>query len=83
MIESERALLRALTELDEAVRAMPSANPKPNLLPLFGRIDELTLALPPDTDASLLHYLHKKSYPKARLCLLGRDAENAEGSCRH
>jgi hypothetical protein len=31
----------------------------------------------------LLHYLHKKSYEKARLFLLDRDVENQIGSCRH
>jgi len=29
----------------------------------------------------LLHYLHRKSYEKARLFLEGRGAENAAGSC--
>ena len=62
---------------------MPSANPKPDLRPLFARIDELTEQLPRDTDPSLLHYLHKKSYEKARLFLQGHDAENQVGNCRH
>jgi hypothetical protein len=31
LVESE--ILKALVELDEAVKAMPTANPKPNLLP--------------------------------------------------
>lgn len=70
-------------ELDEAVKSMPTANPKPNLLPLFARIDELTYQLPRNTDPQLLHYLHKKSYEKARLWLLDRDAENQAGNCRH
>jgi len=76
-------LLRALTELHDAVKTMPTANPKPNLLPIFGRIDELTAQLPRNTDPTLLHYLHKKSYEKARLWLQGRDAENQIGNCRH
>ena len=76
-------LLNALVELDVAVKAMPSANPKPDLLPLFARIDELAKQLPRDTDPALLHYLHKKSYEKARLFLQGRDAENQAGNCRH
>jgi hypothetical protein len=79
----ERQLLGALTELDQAIKAMPAANPKPNLLPIFSRIDELAKQLPPDTDQVLLHYLHKKSYGKARLFLQGRDAENQVGNCRH
>jgi hypothetical protein len=76
-------LLDALVQLDDAVKAMPSANPKPNLLPLFSRIDELAKQLPRDTDPALLHYLHKKSYEKARLFLQDRDAENQAGNCRH
>ncbi|HUE37568.1 MAG TPA: hypothetical protein VMO20_09270 [Candidatus Acidoferrum sp.] len=79
----EKKLLDALDELENAVRAMPTANPKPNLLPLFSRLDELTKQLPPHTDPALLHYLHKKSYEKARLYLQGRDAENQAGNCRH
>ena len=79
----EKQLLDMLIELESAVKAMPSANPKPNLLPLFSRIDELMKQLPRDTDPSLLHYLHKKSYEKARLYLQGRDTENQAGNCRH
>ena len=67
----------------EAVQALPTANPKPSLLPIFSRLDELTRQLPSGADPSLLHYLHKKSYEKARLFLQGRDAENQAGNCRH
>jgi hypothetical protein len=81
MTETEQKVLDALRELECAVTAMPHANPKPNLLPLFARLDELTRALPPGTDPQLLHYLHKKSYQKARLFLEGREAENAQGNC--
>ena len=80
---TERQLLAALTELDAIVKTLATAKPKPNLLPLFARIDELTHQLPPATDPALLHYLHKKSYEKARLYLQGRDAENQAGNCRH
>src|SRR5271170_1893508 len=76
-------ILAALVELDDAVKIMSTANPKPNLLPLFARIDELTKQLPRDADPTLLHYLHKKSYEKARLFLQDRDAENQVGNCRH
>ena len=76
-------ILASLVELDTAVKSMPTANPKPNLLPLFTRIDELTKQLPRDADPQLLHYLHKKSYEKARLFLQDRDAENQAGNCRH
>jgi len=81
MNDTERAILRALVELDTAVKSMPTVNPKPNLLPLFTRLDELTRQLPKNASPDLLHYLHKKSYEKARLWLEGRDAENARGSC--
>ena len=79
----EQQLLSALTELEDTVRQLPTANPKPSLLPLFARIDGLTEQLPKETDPTLLHYLHKKSYEKARLYLRGRDAENQAGNCRH
>jgi hypothetical protein len=81
MNETERQILQTLVELGAAVKAMPAANPKPNLLPLFTRLDELTRQLPKNTPPDLLHYLHKKSYEKARLFLEGRDAENARGNC--
>jgi hypothetical protein len=76
-------ILTALLELENAVKKMPAANPKPDLRPLFARIDELTKQLPRDADPTLLHYLHKKSYEKARLFLQDRDAENQAGNCRH
>ena len=81
MSDTERAILESLIELDKAVKAMPAANPKPSLLPLFTRLDELTRQLPRNAAPDLLHYLHKKSYEKARLWLEGRDAENARGNC--
>jgi hypothetical protein len=83
MTEVEQSILKALVELDGAVKAMPTANPKPSLMPLFSQLDELTRQLPRDTDPSLLHYMHKKSYEKARFFLEGRDAENQLGNCRH
>lgn len=79
----EQSLLQTLLELESAIATMRTANPKPDLLPLFTRIDELTAQLPRGTDPGLLHYLHKKSYEKARLHLQGRDAENQAGNCRH
>ena len=79
----EHSLLAALDELDAAVKAMPAANPKPDLRPLFARIDELAGQLPPGTDPALRHYLQKRSYEKARLFLQGRDAENRAGNCGH
>jgi hypothetical protein len=79
----EKSLLDALVELDNAIKAMSRVGSKANLLPLFARIDELTKQLPRDADPTLLHYLHKKSYEKARFWLQGRDAENQIGNCRH
>jgi hypothetical protein len=79
----ESDILKTLVELDDAVKAMPTANPKPNLLPLFARIEDLTKQLSASTPPVLLHYLHKKSYQKARLFLEDRDAENAAGNCGH
>jgi hypothetical protein len=79
----EKEILAALGQLEAAIKSMPTANPKPSLLPLFARLDELTAQLPRHTDPTLLHYMHKKSYEKARLFLQGRDAENQVGNCRH
>jgi hypothetical protein len=81
MSQTESEILTALVELERAVASMPTANPKPNLLPMFARIDELATSLPASTDPLLLHYLRKRSYEKARLFLQGRDAENAAGNC--
>lgn len=84
MTQVESNILDQLLKLDEAVRSMPTANPKPNLLPLFARLDELARELPSSADPNLRHYLRQKSYEKARLFLQGRQAENREGSCgRH
>lgn len=83
MTETQQQILDTLLELEGAIARMASSNPKPNLLPLFERIDQLTRALPPTTDPNLLHYLHKKSYQKARMHLQGQDAENQPGNCRH
>lgn len=81
MTDKEQAILDTLLELEEAVRAMPAANPKPDLRPLFGKLDQLARELPKGADPNLAHYLQRKSYQKARLLLQGRDAENAQGSC--
>jgi len=81
--EIEQRLLQSLVDLEHAVATIASATPKPNLAEHFARIDQLTRELPKGTDPALLHYLHKKSYQKARFYLQGRDAENTMGSCRH
>jgi hypothetical protein len=79
----EQQLLDALAELDNAIKAMPDIEAKPNLLLLFTRIDELAGQLPPTADPELRHFLQRKSYEKARLLLQGRDAENKVGNCQH
>lgn len=78
---TEKEILAALTELSEAVKQMSTANPKPNLLPLFARIDDMTEKLPAGTDPELVHFLKRKSYEKARAKLEGQAA--ARGSCGH
>ena len=77
----EQSILQVLIDLDNAVKIMPAAQPKPNLLPIFERLDALAHQLPRDANPELLHYLNRKSYEKARLLLQGRDAENARGKC--
>jgi hypothetical protein len=72
MNETEQSILDSLRELEEKIRQMATLTPKPNLLPIFERIDQLARELPRGTDPDLLHYLHKKSYEKARFLLEGR-----------
>lgn len=74
-------LLEKLVELENTVATMATANPKPDLMPIFDSIESLTAQLPTTTDPALLHYLHRKSYQKARFFLEGRDAENEVGDC--
>ena len=81
MTQTESEVLESLNELEEAVNQLAAKKEKPNLAAIFEKLDLLTNALPKDADPSLLHYLHKKSYQKARLFLLGREAENAKGNC--
>ena len=83
MTATEQEILQTLTELDALVKSMASANPKPDLKPVFARLDALTRQLPPQTAPDLMHYMHRKSYEKARLFLAGRGAETAAGSCGH
>lgn len=81
MNEIEGQILVALKELDAAVKTMPTANPKPNLLPLFARLDALAQQLPREADPELRHFLQRKSYEKARARLEGLGV--ARGSCGH
>jgi len=75
MTASEQTILETLVELDRLVKSMATANPKPSLLPVFARLDELATQLPPGTSPRLLHYLQRKSYEKARLFLEGHESE--------
>lgn len=79
MNDTETQILAALKELDLTVRNLAAANPKPNLLPLFTRIDDLARKLPAQTDPELMHFLQRKSYEKALARLQGQAA--ARGSC--
>ena len=81
MTQTEKEILASLNELDIIVKSLRTANPKPDLQPIFARIERLTAEVPRGSDPNLLHYLHKKSYEKARLFLEGRDAGNARGGC--
>jgi hypothetical protein len=78
----ERELWQALTALETAVNGMATAQPKPNLMPLFEQIETLADQLPRSTAPDLLHYLQKKSYQKARLWLEGRYPEIQTGGCQ-
>lgn len=66
MTSAEAEILTVLEQLQTAVAQMRTANPKPDLKPLFARLDELTKALPKNADRQLLHFLHNKSYEKAQ-----------------
>jgi hypothetical protein len=83
MSPTEQEILDTLEHLEAEVKRIKTANPKPDLAAIFQKLDILTGQLGANADSSLLHYLHKKSYEKARLYLKGRDADNAQGSCRH
>jgi hypothetical protein len=72
MTQIEQELLETLLELERSAARMPAANPKPDLRPLFARVEALTGRLPRGTDPDLLHYLHRKSYQKARAFLQQR-----------
>ena len=80
MTETEQAILDKLLELESAVAGI-NKEVKPNLLGIFSELDEMTLSLPKDTAPDLMHYMHKKSYQKARLFLQGKDPE--QGECPH
>jgi hypothetical protein len=72
MTAIEEQILDNLMALETASARMATTQPKPDLLPIFARLDELTGQLPPGTESDLLHYLHRKSYQKARVFLQQR-----------
>lgn len=81
MTTLEQDILKHLVKLEATVKAMPTANPKPNLLPFFEQIEALADQLPRETSPDLLHYMQRKSYEKARQWLEGRYAEIQKGGC--
>jgi hypothetical protein len=81
MTDVERQILDTLVELEASVAGMRTADSKPNLVPLFSRLNGFCSKLPRGTHAQLIHYLSNGSYEKARLWLQGRDAENVRGLC--
>jgi hypothetical protein len=82
MTALESEILEALIRLESAATAA-TPGPRESVLPHVQRLTDLTRALPSGTSPDLLHYLHKRSYEKARLWLQGRDAENVDGPCGH
>jgi len=72
MTHIEHELLDTLTTLEETIAQMATASPKPDLLPIFSRLDELTAQMPRGAEPDLLHYLHRKSYQKAAAFLRER-----------
>lgn len=81
MTETEQSILDELLALENALATIQTADPKPDLVAHFQKIDDLTNSMPKGSDPELLHFLHKKSYEKARFHLQGRSAENARGTC--
>ncbi|MBX3747352.1 MAG: hypothetical protein KF833_18740 [Verrucomicrobiae bacterium] len=65
MTDNQQTLLDALRELRDTASRARTESPKPSLLPLLQRLDQLTAALPPETHPQLRHYLERKSYEKA------------------
>jgi hypothetical protein len=74
MNQIEQQILDNLLALETAASQMATANPKPDLLLLFSRIDDLARQLPAGTDPELLHFLHRKSYQKACALLQQRQS---------
>ena len=81
MTDTEQAILETLIELESTARSAVAAGPKPSVLPLVARLDQLAAQLPAGGDPELRHFLQRRSYEKARLHLEGKAAER--GSCGH
>ncbi len=81
MSATEESLLAALLELESAAARVKTAEPKPDLLGIFQRLDTLTAQLPPSTAPDLLHYLHRRSYQKALHFLQGSAGKIRAGHC--
>ncbi|HMP82737.1 MAG TPA: hypothetical protein PKA41_08565 [Verrucomicrobiota bacterium] len=81
MTRIEQDLLRALVELDDAVKSLRASSLKPDIGALLARVDSLASGLPPDADGNLKHYLQRKSYEKARMWLEGRRTGIPSGVC--
>jgi hypothetical protein len=71
MTQTEREILDTLLQLENAVGQMGHAT-KPDLRPIFTRLDRLASQLPADAPPDLRHYLQRKSYQKARAFLQER-----------
>ena len=81
MNDLEHQILEEIQGYEDLVRRLPTMNLKPDLMAIFRRLDDLTAQLPRGTDPNLLHFMHKKSYEKARLWLQERHSEIARGGC--
>ena len=79
MTPLEVNVLATLRELDALVKSMPTAQPKPDLRPLFERLDRLATQLQGQDQRGLRHFLERKSYEKARQHLEG--IETTPGAC--
>jgi hypothetical protein len=76
----EQSILDALNELDSAVKQMPKVQPKPNLIPIFERIDALARQLPRNANPDLSHYLAKKAMKKLGCSWLDRGKKMPGGA---
>ena len=76
-------LARLARTLDDYLAAVPrqkEPNP-PDLLAIFARLDALEIEIDSGYPAQLRHYLHQKSYRKARLFLQGGETAVEKGAC--